>query len=386
MPPSDLMDRLEPIIARFAAEVSSVIREIAAHEAMTAVVAAFDDKASTPPPRKALGPGRKKVAVRHPLDEAVAAMVIKETKVKGGCGVCGVVGHNKRSCGRAPKGPRRATKAPVASDDDSEPEPELEVERDPRVDLIAARATAIAEHVGPVIENPRFDPLQRREACPVHGWVGRILFARDGHAACEAPVSSDVEMAHGTSEPDVIQTLDGLIPGRGNRCARTRPRSASIQMKALTRAVMREGADDTADVEIPPRPATRAECPTEGPCPWVGCRHHLFLDVDVETGTIKFNFPELDFDELPRICSLDVGDTGGHTLDLVGQMMNLTRERVRQIELPALHHLNATLAELDIGHEPDRGPKRVWTDEHGRRVDPNEVDRGAVGSRSGKRW
>ena len=30
------------------------------------------------------------------------------------------------------------------------------------------------------------------------------------------------------------------------------------------------------------------------PCPWVACKHHLYLDVNPETGSIKMNFPDKD--------------------------------------------------------------------------------------------
>ncbi len=77
------------------------------------------------------------------------------------------------------------------------------------------------------------------------------------------------------------------------------------------------------------------------PCPWVACRHHLYLDVRPETGSIKFNFPDIapeDMENRPT-CSLDVADQGGVTLEAAGEMMNLTRERVRQIETRTLVRL-----------------------------------------------
>lgn len=150
---------------------------------------------------------------------------------------------------------------------------------------------------------------------------------------------------------------------------------------------------------LPVLPATRADClafravlpgkdehPQRGdrgrrmaPCPFVSCRHHLYLDVNPETGAIKVNFPGLNRLELaepwPRhkrqvtveggrreylmfagppamrsvldlspmedTCSIDVGDRGerrgpelrNRKLDLriVGRKMNLTMERARQV-------------------------------------------------------
>ncbi|MEZ4226453.1 MAG: sigma factor-like helix-turn-helix DNA-binding protein [Polyangiaceae bacterium] len=87
-------------------------------------------------------------------------------------------------------------------------------------------------------------------------------------------------------------------------------------------------------------PPSRSEC-AEGPrpCPHVSCRHHLYLDVSPKTGAIKLNFPDMEVWELPDSCALDIADRGGVTLEDVGAIMNLTRERIRQLELQALHRL-----------------------------------------------
>jgi hypothetical protein len=90
-------------------------------------------------------------------------------------------------------------------------------------------------------------------------------------------------------------------------------------------------------------PVVRDDCVDgERPCPFVSCRHHLFLDVSPATGAIKINFPDLcdadggiRFEEMPETCALDVADRGGATSDRVAVMTNLTRERVRQIEASA---------------------------------------------------
>jgi hypothetical protein len=71
------------------------------------------------------------------------------------------------------------------------------------------------------------------------------------------------------------------------------------------------------------------------PCPWVGCRYHLYLDVR-ENGTIILNFPDTAPWETPETCTLDVAEQGGLTLEAVGALMSLDRERVRQIEADVL--------------------------------------------------
>jgi hypothetical protein len=120
------------------------------------------------------------------------------------------------------------------------------------------------------------------------------------------------------------------------RRRRTRPRSKTIAMKRLTREELRVGALMYPPVDIP-RPTTRAECREEmRPCPWVACKHHLYLDINPETGSIKINFPDLEPWELQNTCALDVAERGGITLEEVGEIMNLTRERIRQVEVRGL--------------------------------------------------
>ena len=89
-------------------------------------------------------------------------------------------------------------------------------------------------------------------------------------------------------------------------------------------------------------PKVRSEC-VEGarPCPFVSCTHHLYLDVSARTGAIKVNFPDLDPWEMSETCALDVSDRGGTTLEEVGAIMNLTRERIRQVEVKGLAKLAA---------------------------------------------
>ena len=120
------------------------------------------------------------------------------------------------------------------------------------------------------------------------------------------------------------------------RRRRTRPRSKTIAMKRLTREELRVGAAMYPPVDIA-RPTTREECRGEmRPCPWVACKHHLYLDINPETGSIKINFPDLEPWELKHTCALDVAERGGITLEEVGEIMNLTRERIRQVEVRGL--------------------------------------------------
>jgi len=105
------------------------------------------------------------------------------------------------------------------------------------------------------------------------------------------------------------------------------------------------------------KPRTRAECADGArPCPFVSCKHHLFVDVSAKTGAIKLNFPDLDVWEMNESCALDVADRGGTTLEDVGAIMNLTRERIRQVEVKALAKLESLRQMLALRDFIDEGP------------------------------
>ena len=149
-------------------------------------------------------------------------------------------------------------------------------------------------------------------------------------AAEETELAEDgLEDAEGGDAPEFSRKVR-------RRRRRTRPRSKTIAMKRLTREELRVGALMYPPVDIP-RPTSRAECREEmRPCPWVACKHHLYLDINPETGSIKINFPDLEPWDLKHTCALDVAERGGITLEEVGEIMNLTRERIRQVEVRGL--------------------------------------------------
>ena len=146
---------------------------------------------------------------------------------------------------------------------------------------------------------------------------------------------------------DAVAHDGAALPGRSShqlrRHRRTRPRGTTIAMKRLSLADLRIGAAlypaEPADLD---RPRTRADCGAEArPCPWVACKHHLYLDINPETGSIKINFPDREPWELEHTCALDVADSGSKTLDEIGEITNLTRERIRQVEVRGLVKLRA---------------------------------------------
>ena len=121
-----------------------------------------------------------------------------------------------------------------------------------------------------------------------------------------------------------------------------RRRSKTIALKRLTRQEIREGIE-LADMMGYRRPTNRSQCATgTRPCPYVACKHHLYLDVNPDTGSIKLNFPDIPVWEMENTCALDVADKGGVTLEEVGEILNLTRERIRQVEVMGLEKLRET--------------------------------------------
>lgn len=118
-----------------------------------------------------------------------------------------------------------------------------------------------------------------------------------------------------------------------------RVRAKTIAMKRLTKEELRIGA-----LLYPERsywrPQSRGECANVArPCPYVSCKYHLYIDVNPTTGSIKINFPDLEVWELQHSCALDVAGQGGITLEEVGEILNLTRERIRQVEVRGLMKL-----------------------------------------------
>ncbi len=132
-------------------------------------------------------------------------------------------------------------------------------------------------------------------------------------------------------------------------------RKRTVAAKKITREKLRlewlklqvDGFDDS---ELEARPRVRGDCQgaAQRPCPWVGCKHHLYLDVNPKTGSITINFPDLEPWELQQTCSLDLATGNGITLEEVGEHMNITRERVRQIEVRALLKVKPIAEEADM--------------------------------------
>ncbi len=91
------------------------------------------------------------------------------------------------------------------------------------------------------------------------------------------------------------------------------------------------------------RPKTRADCAGGvRPCPYMGCRMHLLTNTRSRSSLSFAGLPSGATDdevidrlmEMEHTCALDVVDESpdGLTLEEVGELVGVTRERVRQIE------------------------------------------------------
>lgn len=90
------------------------------------------------------------------------------------------------------------------------------------------------------------------------------------------------------------------------------------------------------------KPRKRLHClqgeNAQRPCPFVSCKHHLYLDVDAR-GNLTINSP-VPVEQMEHSCALDVADWPKEpTLEQIGKMYNVTRERIRQIESDGLRRL-----------------------------------------------
>ena len=140
-------------------------------------------------------------------------------------------------------------------------------------------------------------------------------------------------------------------------------RSKTFKPKRVTRQELEESRADLELLESL-RPKTRADC-VDGirPCPFFLCKFNLFLDVNPRNGNIKLNFPGRDILQCGNLCAIDPAERerGDMTLETVGSLMNLTRERVRQIEEAGLLKLRDAPTyqpfDPDRDYEPEgKGP------------------------------
>jgi hypothetical protein len=167
----------------------------------------------------------------------------------------------------------------------------------------------------------------------------------------------------------------GAAPGPTDQEPEQRQRARTMSRKEMARQFRQQMASGGLDPELQAlaseleatRPKVRADCATgPRPCPYVSCKFNLYVDVNPRTGSVKMNFPDKELWEIADTCALDVADRGGITLEEVGAIMNLTRERVRQLETRGLEKLRV------IADDEPRNPLPAAGGGHRPRMDDDE--------------
>ena len=180
-------------------------------------------------------------------------------------------------------------------------------------------------------------------------------------------------MASEESELDLTDT-SGLAPqfftrtlkGSGRGPARRTESSKRLSKHKLLLSRQEYDRLYRAFHEENPRPETLGECSEERPCPYVSCKYHLAYDT-TPNGNLVHNFPGLEVWELDSTCMFDEIEPGsGSTLEAIGSAMNLTRERVRQIERQAFAKISESLSPEDrsrlrefLGYDPVLPPPKA---------------------------
>lgn len=101
----------------------------------------------------------------------------------------------------------------------------------------------------------------------------------------------------------------------------------------------------------PTRPRQRSECGQLGrtePCPWVSCQYHLSTDVS-PTGTLSVY--ELPWAPGAKTCVLAEAELGPKTLDDIGALLLISRERTRQLEARSLARMRPIMERAGIDAE-----------------------------------
>ena len=121
----------------------------------------------------------------------------------------------------------------------------------------------------------------------------------------DASEAVERESTVGEERESLVDALDEPGPGerRGRRKRRSRARARTISIRRLSKAELNRGRELYPETDYW-KPKSRVECK-----------------------------------DMTETCALDVADRGGITLEEVGEIMNLTRERVRQVETAGLARL-----------------------------------------------
>ena len=140
------------------------------------------------------------------------------------------------------------------------------------------------------------------------------------------------------------------------------------------------------------RPRTRGEC-VDGPrpCPWVGCKHHLYIR-SVRANTLVTH--DCEPWELDETCSLDVADRGGQDVAEIARLMGVTKQMADGDRVRGLARIRRSMsgaARKLLRQLWEEGAE--WTGEHplamARRLDGQdeiELERSEAKRQRQRRW
>jgi hypothetical protein len=198
----------------------------------------------------------------------------------------------------------------------------------PREELEAV----VAELVASPARQPVVGRLVDRETRAAQIERDRLLdgyYERDHQEEPEEEEESDDEPPAAEIEDVIERDVDAAPP-------RVMKRLVVLQATHEDRDVAPLSADEEAL-----RPRTRGDCAGgPRPCPWVSCRHNLYLDAKGET--LHLTWSEKEPGEVTESCALDIADRGAHQRHHIGAAMNVSHEMVRSIEQLSLGHLWTT--------------------------------------------
>jgi hypothetical protein len=213
--------------------------------------------------------------------------------------------------------------------------------------------------------------------------------ARSKTSSATSPASTKTAVTASTPIHRVpgSSTRDGAMRVRGRRSA-ARSTAASARLRTLPLFTEPASAPSVRDPMLQiPRPKTRGECSEEArPCPWVGCRHHLLLEVAkarpkegraARPMTIRINRaaestggrrPGLrssagaelvrlwvadaieELHGMPYTCAIDVAQEfpDGLTDAIVGQIMGVSRQAIDAETSAALRAFGEACSEMGL--------------------------------------
>lgn len=260
----------------------------------------------------------------------------------------------------APDAP--ATAVAVASPAAADPAPTPKPKRGPRRRMKLLRARVAERKLkqrldgpAPPAPPPPKPPTAAQERVRAAAWAADPALERaTRHQDGDPDIAwEDVITPRAEPPPTAPASAGGVTPlvvPPPRKCTPRRwlpTESLKRQARELRR---KENRPHAADVELlnrdDLRPRERPECAVgedgkpgikrwwgTGSCPYVRCRYHLAIDYKPDTGSFKVL---KGWDDGRGACALDLAEDGEHTLEQVGALTGVTRERARQIIIKAL--------------------------------------------------